>query len=318
MKVFVSGAGGFLGKAVVAGLVKRGNEVVGLVRTEEKGRVINNLGGRYVLGDLTKEGPWKDEVQSAHRVVSLSWPIKFTDRLSLDKMIDLNIQHSKEIVNLVNAAKNGEAKSIFVTYDTLCLGDRSDKWIEEPGAINPAGFCRPIGNSFDEIRRAGENAGIPLVNVFPGRVYGNEGWFPYIVDRVRKGTWKMAGDGGNYMSLVHIDDLAAAYGEAVERLTHNESFVLADGSPCTQAEFTYFLAEMLGVDRPGTLDVHEFTKAEGIMMAESLITSARVSGRHAAKLLDFVPAYPDYHLGVIAVLKEMGIMPKAVFKVKAA
>jgi nucleoside-diphosphate-sugar epimerase len=318
MKVFVSGAAGFLGKAVVAELVKRGHEVVGLVRTEAKGKVIENLGGRYLIGDLTKDGSWKDEVQSSYRVVSLSWPIETTEKFNLDRMIELNLLHAKGVSNLIKAAKHGEAKSIFVTYDTLCFGDNADKWVEGAGTIQPAGFCRPIGNAYDEITRAGEDSGIPLVNVFPGRVYGPEGWFTYMIGRIHEGTWKLAGKGDNFLSLIHIGDLAWAYGEAVERLTHNESFSLVDGNPATQAEFTYFVADMLGVPHPETVSVHEFADKEGIMLTESLATSARVSGDLAAKLLDFVPTYTDYHSGILDVLKSIGIMPKAQFKEKAA
>lgn len=318
MKVFVSGAAGFLGKAVVAELVKRGHEVVGLVRTEEKGKAIENLGGRYVVGDLTKDGPWKEEVASSYRVVSLSWPIKFADKFSLDKMVELNLRHAKGVANLIKAAKHGEARSIFVTYDTLCLGDNAGKWIEEPGTIKPAGFCRPIGNAYDEITRAGEDAGIPLVNVFPGRVYGTEGWFAYMLGRIQKGTWKLAGKGDNFLSLVHINDLAWGYGEAVERLTHSESFALVDGNPATQAEITYFISDLLGVQHPEPLAISEFAEKEGIMLAESLATSAKVSGDQATKLLDFVPTHPDYHSGILDVLKALGIMPKTAFREKAA
>lgn len=318
MKVFVSGAAGFLGKAVVAELVRRGHEVVGLARTEEKGKVIQNLGGRYVIGDLTKDGPWKDEVQSSYRVVSLSWPIKTTEKFNLDRMVELNLQHAKGVSNLIKAAKHGEARSIFVTYDTLCFGDKADKWVAGTEAIQPAGFCRPIGNAYDEITRAGEDSGIPLVNVFPGRVYGPEGWFTYLLGRIHEGTWNLAGNGDNFLSLIHIGDLAWAYGEAVERLTHDESFALVDGNPCTQAEFTYFIADMLGVQHPEPITIHEFAQKEGIMLTESLATSARVSGELAAKLLDFEPAFRDYHSGILAVLKSIGIMPKVTLKEKAA
>ena len=310
MKVFVSGAGGFLGRAVTAELVKRGHEVVGLVRTEEKGRIIKNLGARYIIGDLAREGPWKEEVQSSYRVVSLSWPVKFTELHTIEEMTELNLRHAKGVVNLIRAARHGETRAILVTYDTLCLGDKADKWIDEPGAIKPAGFCRPIGNAYDEITRAGKEANIPLINVFPARVYGQEGWFPYLTLRIQKGEWKTAGNGDNYISLIHVRDLARAYGEAVERLTHGESLTLADGRPTTQAEFTDFIADILGVSRPGRMTIHEFAEKEGIMLAESFATSARVSGEKAARLLDFIPEFPDYHSGVMDVLKTMGITPR--------
>ena len=318
MKVFVSGAAGFLGKAVVAELAKRGHEVVGLVHNEAKGKIVEGLGGRYVIGDLLNEGPWMDEVKDSYRVLSLSLPVKFKDRANLDTMVECNVKHAKSVTNLIRAAKHGEARSIIVTYDTMCFGDKADSWVEEPGSLKPAGFCRPIGNSYDDITRAGKDAGIPLVNVFPGRVYGTDGWFAYMLERIQKGTWGLAGDGGNFMSVIHIDDLAAAYGEIVERLTHNESLALADGNPCTQKAFTEYLAGALGLPAPKAMDYHEFAEKEGIMLAESLATSVMVSSAKAVKLLDFAPVYHDYKKGIVAVMKAMGIQPLTSFTVKAA
>jgi len=309
MKIFVTGAAGFTGRAVVAELANRGHEVVGLVHKAEDGKLVEKLGGRYIEGDLMKKGSWVDEVQSSYRVISLSWPVKITDRLNIEDMADVNVKHAQGVTNLIRAAKHGEAKSILVTYDTLCMGDVAGKWIEEPGAFNPTGFCRPIGNSFEEIGRAGKDAGIPLVNIFPARVYGNGGWFALMVERIRQGSWRMAGKGDNYLSLIHLEDLAWAYGEAAERLTHEESFALADGNPGTQAELMNYVSELLGVAHPEPMDYHEFADKEGIMLAESLAASAKVSGSKAARLLDFEPRYANFRDGVLAVLKGMGIEP---------
>jgi len=311
MKVFVAGASGFLGKAVVAELSGRGHEVVGLVRSSDRGRAVEALGGRYVVGDLTTEGPWMDEVKDSYRVVSLSLPVRFTDKAGIDDMAGLNVKHAKGIKNLIKAAKHGEARSIILTYDTLCFGSRTDKWIDEPGRLRPVGYCRPIGNTYDDINRVGEESGIPLVSIFPGRIYGTEGWFPYVVERIRGGNWHLAGDGQNLISVVHVGDLARAYGEAVERLTHTESFAIADGSPCTQAEFVNYIADLLGKPHPSQISYQTFVEDEGIMLAEALSTAAMVSPARAEKLLDFKPAYPDFKSGIVAVLKALGIGPMA-------
>jgi nucleoside-diphosphate-sugar epimerase len=310
MKIFVSGATGFLGRAVIGELAKRGHEVVGLVETEGNGPVIEKLGGRYVVGNLLKEGPWMDEVYNSYRVVSLTWPIPFSAKPALDDMTELAMRHGNEVGNLLRAGKGGEVKSAFITYDTTCFGDNRDIWVTEPTTMTPTGYCRPIGPAKDEIERVAAKSGIPLVDIYPGRVYGPSAWFGEVITRLREGTWNLAGDGHNHMSLIHIDDLAWGYSEAIERFVHKEGIPLVDGYPVTQVVLMGTLADALGVKHPDPMDFHEFAKTEGIMLAESLAEDAMIDSAKATKLLDFKPKYTDYRSGIVATLKAMGIEPK--------
>jgi uncharacterized protein YbjT (DUF2867 family) len=52
MKVFVTGATGFVGQAVVKALRQRNHEVVGLVRNVHKGQALEQLGATLVVGDM--------------------------------------------------------------------------------------------------------------------------------------------------------------------------------------------------------------------------------------------------------------------------
>lgn len=52
MKVFVTGATGFVGQAVVRALRRREHEVVGLVRDAHKGQALEQLGATLVVGDM--------------------------------------------------------------------------------------------------------------------------------------------------------------------------------------------------------------------------------------------------------------------------
>ena len=68
MKVLVTGAGGFLGRAVVAAAVREGHEVLAMVRPASAGRA-TAPGVTEVAGDLRQRGAWVDAVQEADAVV---------------------------------------------------------------------------------------------------------------------------------------------------------------------------------------------------------------------------------------------------------
>ncbi|WP_286844233.1 MULTISPECIES: NAD-dependent epimerase/dehydratase family protein [Sphingobacterium] len=52
MKVFITGASGFIGSAVVQEMIDAGHQVSGLARSEKSAEIITNLGAQVIRGDL--------------------------------------------------------------------------------------------------------------------------------------------------------------------------------------------------------------------------------------------------------------------------
>src|SRR4051812_20952644 len=85
MKVFVAGATGALGRALVPKLVARGHEVVGMTRSASKREVVLNLGADPVVADALDADAVAGAVASAepevivHELTALSGPMSFRD-----------------------------------------------------------------------------------------------------------------------------------------------------------------------------------------------------------------------------------------------
>jgi len=118
---------------------------------------------------------------------------------------------------------------------------------------------------------------------------------------IREGKWKIGGDGSNFVSRIHVDDLAT---HAVAALTGNltGAWPVADEEPSTTLAITEFCCALLGLPLPpavppGTLD-------------ETRRADRRVNGAAVRARLGITLEYPSYRTGIPASFKEEYDRPK--------
>jgi len=308
MKVFVSGAAGFIGSAVTADLVKRGHKVLGMAIDNNEAKIVKEAGGKPVIGDLRMGGEWCDIIGEADKVISLTQPMKMGDVVTRDNIESYGRKHTEAVTNLIKAAADGKARQVIVTNHTECFGDRKGRWVESDAAAHdPVGFCRPLSGSFEAIERTAEDAGLSLVNLYPAPVYGNGGWFPMVVDEIRNGTMKTVEPGNNFLNLIHVDDLATMYSLVVEKVEGSDVFILSDDRPVTQLDMIGHLAALLDVKMPEVVSFAEFEKLYGWLEAECVSCNTRVSSLKAFQTLGYAPKLRSYEQGFLYTLKQMGI-----------
>ncbi|HET8549637.1 MAG TPA: NAD-dependent epimerase/dehydratase family protein [Bryobacteraceae bacterium] len=112
--------------------------------------------------------------------------------------------------------------------------------------------------------------------------------------KLARGEWHLAGDGSNYVSRIHVDDLAALTAAALLRPDVTGAFPAADEEPCAAAEITRFCAELLRLPLPPATDagaVHATRKSD-----------RRVDGRAVLRLLGLELKFPSYRRGIPASL----------------
>ena len=319
MKVFVTGAAGFIGRAVTAELAKKGHEVIGMVVNDNDGRIVQEAGGRYVVGDLMQGGQWCSEVRDVDKVISLTQPLKSDENITLDKASELGHIHAESVTNLIKAAADGRAKAIIVTNHSTCFGDRGGRWVSDADTIEPIGYCRPMSGSFEAIQRTAEDAELPLIQVYPALVYGNGSWFKRLINNFLDSNAHVVEPGNNYLSLIHVEDLAGLYAMIVEKVDTNETFCLSDDRPVVQRVLMDYIADMLDRQPVPMVDFKAYARENGILAAETMSSSTRVPGKKAIDSLEYVPRIRSYETGIPYTLKSMGIEPrKRLLKVSRA
>jgi nucleoside-diphosphate-sugar epimerase len=103
--------------------------------------------------------------------------------------------------------------------------------------------------------------------------------------RAAAGTLKLPGDGSDFVSLVHIADVAAATVRAVEAWPSRETLIVCDDRPARWKDVFGFIAAAAGAAEPEPGGAARFP-------------SFRMSNAKARKLLGWQPFHADFRMGL--------------------
>jgi nucleoside-diphosphate-sugar epimerase len=120
----------------------------------------------------------------------------------------------------------------------------------------------------------------------PAAIYGPDRG---IHESMRAGTHRLVGDGSNYISRIHVDDLAAISAAALlSDITG--AYPVADLWPCPAREIAAYCAERFGYPMPPSIEALPESDTRG--------SDRRVDGRTITRLLGVALRYPSYREGL--------------------
>lgn len=210
MKVFVTGASGFIGQAVVRELKAAGHAVVGLARNEEGMERVRRAGGEAVLGDLKDVELLAKRAKAADAVVHLAFIHDFAN-------FQASIVADRDAVQAMATALEGSNKPIVITSGTA--GGKPGGTFTENDAAS-GGFAEGRGATETLLLGYAKKGVRAMVMRLP-QVHAAEdkhGFVPILIGFAKKnGVAVYIGDGRNRWSAVHRDDAARAYRLALDK-----------------------------------------------------------------------------------------------------
>jgi len=293
LNVLVTGATGFIGSKLVDKLVNRGAEVTCLVRQDG----ITNPAVKTVTGDLTyPDFILPDEYDIVYHLAA-AWPGE------KDKKILKSVNYDGT-VNLFSLVKK-KAKFIVYVSGLGIFGNPENNVVDENSPLKPNTEYAKIRLEAQKFLESNcKEYGIAFSVAYLGDVYGNGGWFKNIlVERLKKGSFRMPGSGEYFRSFVHVDDVATALESIAEKNAINQSFIVTDSEPAKFKDFVSLVCKELGVKMPGTIPTILAKAVMGSDFVNLLTTSVKTSNMKVTKLCDFV--YPTYRQGVPSTIPEM-------------
>jgi len=293
LKVLVTGGTGFICSKLVDKLVNRGASVTCLIR---KG--ISNPAAKTVTGDLTyPDFILPDEEYDVVYHLAAAWPGE------KDKKI-LKAVNYDGTVNLFSLLKE---KTKFIVYVSGLgvFGNPGNDIVDENSSIKPHTEYAKIRLEAQKFLESNcKELGIAFSVAYLGDVYGNGGWFKNIlVERLKKGSFRLPGSGEYYRSFVHVDDVVSALESIAEKNAINQSFVVADSTPVPFKDFVSLVCKELGVKEPGSIPAILAKAVMGGDFVNLLTTSIKTSNDKITSICDFV--YKSYVEGIPATISEM-------------
>src|SRR3954470_6747650 len=253
MRIFLTGATGFIGSRVAAQLRDRGDEVVALVRSPSKAAGLRAAGCEIVEGDLS-DGPAIDQgVAGADAVIhngaDYRVGIPKSERPALH---EANVAGTVRVLDAAMAA--GVKKIVHVSTNNV-FGSTGDTVADE-------GYRRDVSKGFlstyDETKylahqeaRKRIEAGAPIIIVQPGAVYGpgDHSQVGNIIDQTRTGKMKLIMFPEFTLPYVYVDDLADGVVLALDKGRLGETYILG-GEEATMRELVTAVAELSGRKPP--------------------------------------------------------------------
>lgn len=205
MRIFLTGATGYIGSAVLDALRRGGHTVTALVRDPEKAERMRLIGVQPIVGDLSMPKYYVAAVEACDSIIHTALePMRRArdlDRQAIDSLLGAAVRH----------AAKGQPVSFVYTSVLWILGNTTGA-AGEDAPVRPTPHVGWLPDHEKLVLDAGRGRLLRTAIVRPGIVYGGaRGIIGDMLKNAANGLLRVVGDGRNRWACVYDRDLADLY-----------------------------------------------------------------------------------------------------------
>jgi UDP-N-acetyl-alpha-D-quinovosamine dehydrogenase len=248
MKVFVTGANGFIGRALSRRLLCENSIVFGAVRNGKAAQISAGVAA-VEIGDINKTSEWSDALSESDIVVHTAARVHTLNDPSRDPLTayrKVNVQGTEHLAR--ESAKSGVKRFIFIS-SVKVNGEESWKPYTEadpPSPVDSYGISKLEAEL--KLRKVAVETGMAVVILRPPLVYGPDvkANFLKLLQTVDRGTPLPFAGVTNQRSLIYVENLVDAIVACVRNPNaSNQTYLVSDGEDVSTPELIRMISALL-------------------------------------------------------------------------
>jgi nucleoside-diphosphate-sugar epimerase len=227
MRVFVTGATGFIGLAVVKDLITAGHQVIGLARSEEKAPALAAAGAEVLRGSLEDLESLREGAERSDGIIHLAFNHDFSKFVT-------NCQDDRRVIRALGSVLAGSNRPLIVTSGTPIANTVPGQPAEEGNATFGSDVHPRAASEEEAASVAAEGVNVSVVRLPQVHDTVKQGLITPVIEMYReKGVCAYVGDGRNRWPAAYILDVARLFRLAIEKAEPNAKYhaVAEEGVP---------------------------------------------------------------------------------------